>query len=412
MYLPLRFALRYVFSKKTTNAINIITMLSVFGIALGSMALICLLSVFNGFEDLLRDLIGVYKPDLHVSVKEGKVFSLSDEKLAKLEKIQGVLSYSKVLEEIALFEYDGVQNIGTIKGVDKNFLKVISMDSTIQLGRFSLGNEKSSQLAVVGATIKHTLQIKTLQSKAINVYMPKRGETKKMSLTQKPFDKKELYPSGVFSVRQVDYDNTVIANLQLVQELLSYKNGECSSIEIRTDPSVNQDQIQKEINSLLGDNYSVKNRFQQDEAFFKITNMEKWVGFLIFAFTLVLVAFNMVGALWMLVLEKRKDIANLKAMGATNALIRNIFLTEGALLSTIGVAIGTLLAIFLCLLQQYFGLVPLQNEGATFLIQAYPVSIHFFDIFVVVITVLLIGVTAALLPSLRAARIRSLVRED
>jgi lipoprotein-releasing system permease protein len=134
MYLPLRFALRYVFSKKTTNAINLISMISVFGIALGSMSLIVILSVFNGFEDLLRDLIGVYKPDLHISVKEGKVFSISEEKLKALGKIKGVVSYAGVLEEIALFEYDGIQNIGTLKGVDKNFLSVITMDSTIQRG--------------------------------------------------------------------------------------------------------------------------------------------------------------------------------------------------------------------------------------------------------------------------------------
>jgi len=411
MYLPLRFALRYVFSKKTTNAINLISIISVFGIALGSMSLIVILSVFNGFEDLLRNLMGVYKPDLHLSVKEGKVFSISNEKLAKIGKIKGVVSYTKVLEEIALFEYDGVQNIGSIKGVDKNFLAVISMDSTIQRGRFALSNEKSNQLAVVGATIEHTLQIKTLQSKALNVYMPKRGETK-MSLTNKPFDKKELYPTGVFSVRQVDYDNTVITNLEQVQELLNYKNGECSSIEIRTDPAFNQKNIQDDIINLMGADFSVKNRFEQDEAFFKITNIEKWVGFLIFAFTLVLVAFNMVGALWMLVLEKRKDIANLKAMGANNALVRNIFLTEGALLSSIGVFIGTFLAIIICVLQQEFGLVKLQNDGATFLIQAYPVSMRFFDFAVVIFTVLFIGIAASLLPAMRAARIKSLVREE
>ncbi len=411
MYLPLRFAVRYVFSKKTTNVINIISMLSVFGITMGSASLIILLSVFNGFEDILRDLMGVYKPDLHVSVKEGKVFSINDEKLKALGKVKGVIAYSKILEEIALFEYDGVQNIGNIKGVDEQFLSVSSLDSTIQRGSFSLGNKSGSQMGVVGATIEHTLQIRTMQSKPITVYMPKRGETK-MSLTKKPFDKKEIFPTGVFSVRQVDYDNTVISNLKFVQELLSYKKGECSAIEIKTDPSFNQVHIQNQILQILGDDFAVKNRFQQDEAFFKIANMEKWVGFLIFAFTLVLVAFNMIGALWMLVLEKRKDIANLKAMGASDALVRNIFLTEGALLSGIGVFIGTLLAVVLCVSQQQFGWVKLQNDGATFLITAYPVSMHFFDILIVIITVLVIGITASVLPARRAARIKSLVRED
>lgn len=411
MYLPFRFALRYIFSKKTTNAINLISIISVFGIALGSMALMVILSVFNGFEDLLRDLIGVFKPDIHVSINEGKVFSMTEEQLNKIEKVNGVISLTKVLEEIALFEYDGIQNIGNIKGVDENFIKVTSLDSTIQRGRFDIGSGNNQQLAVVGATIEHTLQIRSMQAKSLTVYMPKREETK-ISFTKKPFYQKEIYPVGVFTVRQVDYDNTVLANLNFVQELLNYKNGEISALEIKTDPTANTAQIQSDIRDILGNNYSVKNRFEQDEAFFKITNLEKWIGFLIFAFTLILVAFNMVGALWMLVLEKKKDIANLKAMGATDALVRNIFLTEGALLSGIGVLVGTFLAIILCILQAQFGLIKLQNEGATFLVQSYPVSMRFFDFIIVIFTVLIIGIGASLLPAQRAARIRSLVREE
>jgi len=412
MNLPLRFALRYVFSKKTTNAINLISMISVFGIALGSMALIVILSVFNGFEDLLRDLIGAFKPDIHVTAKEGKVFSITGEQLAKLEKIEGVVAISKVLEEIALFEYDGTQNIGSIKGVDDNFLSVIAMDSTLERGRFATYSENNKlQLGVVGATIEHTLQIRGMQANPITVYMPKRTETK-ASFTKKPFEQRELYPVGVYSVRQVDYDNTVISNLKFVQELLAYKKDEISALEIRIDPTMNPLQVQTKIKAAMGDTFFVKNRFEQDEAFFKITNLEKWVGFLIFAFTLVLVAFNMVGALWMLVLEKRKDIANLKAMGATDALVRNIFLAEGALLSSIGVAIGTVAAIIICVLQQQFGIVPLEGAGSTFLIKAYPVSMRFFDFVVVVFTVLFIGIAAALLPAMRASKIKSLVRED
>ena len=203
-----------------------------------------------------------------------------------------------------------------------------------------------------------------------------------------------------------------VENLNFVQELLNYKNGEISALEIKTDPTANTAQIQSDIRDILGNNYSVKNRFEQDEAFFKITNLEKWIGFLIFAFTLILVAFNMVGALWMLVLEKKKDIANLKAMGATDALVRNIFLTEGALLSGIGGLVGTFLAIILCILQAQFGLIKLQNEGATFLVQSYPVSMRFFDFIIVIFTVLIIGIGASLLPAQRAARIRSLVREE
>jgi lipoprotein-releasing system permease protein len=412
MNLPFRFALRYVFSKKSTNAINLISMISVFGIALGSMSLIIILSVFNGFEDLLRGLMGVFKPDILVVAKEGKVFTIEDDQLLRIGKIDGVLSISKALEEIALFEHDGIQNIGNIKGVDENFLSVIRLDSTIEKGKFATYNSsKNVQLGVVGATIEHTLQIRGVMSKPISVYMPKRTQ-QKISLSQKPFEQRELYPAGTYSVRQVDYDNTVITNIKFVQDLMAYKSGEISSLEIKTELGKNTHEIQRQIKEILGAKLQVKNRFEQDEAFFKITNLEKWVGFLIFAFTLVLVAFNMIGALWMLVLEKKKDIANLKAMGATDRLVRNIFLAEGTLLSCFGVIIGTVTAVLVCFLQQQYGFVPLEGAGNSFLIKAYPVSMRIQDIILVIFTVLLIGLGASLLPALRAAQIKSLVREE
>ena len=411
MNLALRFALRYIFSKKSTNVINLISMISVLGITLGSMALIVILSVFNGFEDLLQTLIGVFKPDIHITVKEGKVFNLNEDKIQELQKIEGVISISKVLEEIALFEYNGVQNIGTIKGVDENYLSVIALDSTIQRGKFStIRPSSNTNLAVLGSTIEHTLRIGAMNSTPIMVYMPKRKDTK-LSITKKPFEQRPIYPVGVFSVRQVDYDNTIITNLKFVQEILSYKNNELSGLILKVDPKFEKTTLKK-ISKIMGPDFDIKNRYQQDEAFFKITNLEKWIGFIIFSFTLVLVAFNMVGALWMLVLEKRNDIAHLKAMGADNVLVRNIFLIEGALLSGIGVLIGTVLAVILCLVQQEFGIIKLQNEGESFLIQAYPVSLRIFDIFIVIVTVLLIGISAASLPAFRASKIGNLVKSE
>ena len=412
MNLPFRFALRYIFSKKSTNAINLISGISVFGIALGSMALIVILSVFNGFEDLLRQLISSFKPDVHVSIIEGKVFTIKDDQIARLESIDGVEAVCKTLHEIALFEYDSYQNLGNIKGVDNQFLQVIKLDTTIERGRFDTYDAANKlQYGVVGATIEHTLHIGGLQSSPIIVYMPKREGGDKVSLGSQPFIKRELYPVGIYSVKQIDYDNGLITNLKFVQDLLAYKDDEISAIEIKIAEGANFDQVQAAIKKEMGPAFSVKNRFEQDEAFFKITNLEKWVGFLIFAFTLVLVAFNMVGALWMLVLEKRKDIASLKALGATDALVRNIFLMEGAMLSSIGVLVGSVLGVVLCILQQQFGLVQLEGSGATFLVQAYPVSMRLSDFIIVIVTVMLIGTSAALLPAMRAARIKGLLRE-
>ncbi len=330
-----------------------------------------------------------------------------------MSEIEGVAALSRSLQEIALFEYDGYQNLGIIKGVDNDFLEVIRLDTTLEQGRFATYDPNNKvYYGVVGATIKYTLHISGMQSAPVRVYMPKREGSDKVKLGNEPFLKRDLYPVGVYSVNQIDYDNGVITQLNFVQELLAYKEGEISAIEIRLEPGSSTAQVKKKIQALLGDDYWVKNRFEQDEAFFKITNLEKWVGFLIFAFTLVLVAFNMVGALWMLVLEKRKDIANLKALGANNSLIRNIFLAEGALLSAFGVIVGCSTAAVLCILQQQFGLVRLEGSGSTFIVQAYPVSMQVFDFVIVIITVMCIGVGAAWLPAMRAARIKGLLRDE
>lgn len=411
MNLPFRFALRYIFSKKSTNVINLISGISVFGITLGSMALIVILSVFNGFEDLLRDLISSFKPDLHITAKEGKVFVADQDKIKRLAEIEGVEAVTKTLNEIALFEYDGLQNLGMIKGVDDAFLNVIALDTTMQRGDYRLNSKDSdANFGVLGATVEHTLQVGSLQSSAMTVYMPKR-EKEKFSPTSQPFRKLRFFPTGIYSVKQLDYDNCAIVSLEFAQELLAYKKGEISALELKLDSEESLAKVQAEVKAVMGEEFYIKNRYEQDEAFFKITNLEKWVGFLIFAFTLVLVAFNMVGALWMLVLEKRKDIAHLKAMGASNGLVRNIFLAEGALMSILGVSVGCVLAAILCLLQQQFGLVRLEGADSSFVVQSYPVAMRFMDFVVVIFTVLIIGSLAALLPALRAARIKGLVRQ-
>jgi lipoprotein-releasing system permease protein len=197
-----------------------------------------------------------------------------------------------------------------------------------------------------------------------------------------------------------------------VQDLLAYENDEVSALEIKLNPQIAPELVKNQLQTLLGKDFSVKNRYEQDEAFFKITNLEKKVGYVIFSFTLVLVAFNMIGALWMLVLEKQKDISVLKALGANNTLIARIFLLEGTLLSFIGASIGLLLGFGLCVLQQKYGLVRLDNGGGSFIIDAYPVAMRAGDFVVVVLTVLVIGSLAALLPAIRATRVEGIIRND
>jgi len=416
MNLPFKFARRYVFSKKSTNAINIISGISVFGICIGSMALIIIMSVFNGFEGLLGNLIGNFKPDIMITPAEGKVFTPDSTELVRLADVEGVQTVSKTLEEIALLEYDGIQNIGNIKGVDDNYIQVTALDTCLRSGTYKTYDPIDNiHYAVIGSTLEYTLQIPSVTqtfSQPLTIYMPKRtGRLNPNSVTSKPFKKRKIYPSAIFAIQQPEYDNYAITNLSFVQELTSYKNGEISALEIKLKPEADGEKALAAIKAIMGDAFVIQNRYQQDEALYKITNLEKYVAFLIFAFTLVLVAFNMVGALWMLVLEKKKDISTLKSMGATNKLIRQIFLAEGFLLSAIGLFFGCILATILCYLQQEYGLVQLSGSGE-FIIDAYPVEMRFGDFVQVVITVMLIGTAAAWIPAQRASTVGNILRKE
>jgi lipoprotein-releasing system permease protein len=413
MKLAFLFAWRYIFSKKSTNAINIIAMVSVSGIALGSMALLIIMSVFNGFEDVLRDLISKFKPDIQITIAEGKTFSLDSHLYNKIKQLPNVKSAAQTLEEVALFAYDGTQILARLKGVDDNFAQVIDFDTIITNGEYKIyDTEQETHFAIVGITLETTLGVSPFRAdnRPLVTYMPKR-EGKNLSGT-KPFRQRNLYPAAIYTVKQADYDNFVITNLAFVQELLAYENHEVSAIEIKAAPNTDLAVLKMEIQNIIGNQFLIKDRYEQDEAFFKVTNLEKWVGFIIFSFTLLLVAFNMVGALWMLVLEKKKDITILKALGADNQLIRRIFLLEGALLSTLGVFIGVILAVVICVLQQQFNFVKLDNGSGAFIIDAYPVSMRFSDFLLVIFTVFVIGTIAAWLPALRAANVQNIVNND
>ena len=407
MRLPFFFAARYTFSKKSTNAINIITSLSVFGLCIGSMALIVIMSVFNGFEGLLGDLIGNFKPDIIVYPSKGKVFIPDSSKLAKLEQIEGVQLISSTIKEVALIEYNGKQNIGWIKGVDLNFKGINDLDTCIKDGTYKLNKENRIQYAIIGATLEYTLdvQLNNMESRTMAVYMPKRTK-KTLSPMSKPFKKRNLVPAGIYSILQADYDNYIITSLPFVQELTSYKKGEISALEIKIESNKKIETIQSAISDVMGDAFMVKNRFEQDEALYKITNLEKWFAFIVFSFTLVLIAFNMIGAMWMLVLEKKKDIKILKAIGATDRTVWQVFMSQGIFLSIIGVVSGSILAYIFCILQVEYGLIKLSGTGQ-FIIDHYPVEMRLSDFIKVITVVMVIGVLASLIPARKAASIAS-----
>ncbi len=394
MNFPLYIAKRYLFAKKSHNAINIISAISLAGVTIGTMALIIVLSVFNGFDHLIQTLFNSFDPDLKITVVEGKSFQTDDEKLSQLSKISGIVAWSKVMEENALLKYGEKQYIATIKGVDKNYPLINKLDSCITEGSFTLEDEKG-RYAVIGQGIEYYLQVGLKFITPLVIYVPRKSATLSMN-PENAFNQKYIYPSGVFNILQ-DYDSKyVLVPLSFTQELLD-DSLSITAIEIRTTENKNIDQIQKDVQQLFGSKFSVKNRFQQKELFYRIMKYEKWAIFMILSFILAIASFNIVGSLSMLIIEKKKDISTLHSIGADGQFLRRVFLYEGIMISFFGAFLGLCLGLIICWLQITFGIVKFPSSGS-FIINSYPVEIKALDVVFVLITVLLIGYIAAWYP--------------
>lgn len=395
--LPLVFSRKYFYSKRSANAIHYISTISILGISIGTAALILVLSVFNGFEDLITKMLNQFNPDIKVVPVEGKFFEKNQQILSKLKEIDGVLAVSQVLEEKALFESDKVQDFGTIKGVDNNYRQVASLDSTILDGQFVLSKE-NVDYAIIGFGLGNKLGSMPSQlSEPISVYSPNGDDA---GIVSQPFTRRFLYPGALFSIQQdVDYEY-MIASLAFVEDLLGKPNT-LSALELKIDPKKSVKTIQKNIQTLMGDKFAVKNRYQQEEAFLKLMNIEKWVSFAILSLTLLLVAFNMTCALWMLVLEKKSDLATLKSIGMKDNQVFRIFLNLGMLLSLVGFFTGLIVAVILYILQKTVGIVGVP-EG--FAVNVYPVEMQISDVLAILIIVSVIGFLASYFPAKMASR--------
>lgn len=392
--------------KGKKNAVHVISRISVLGISVGTAALILVLSVFNGFEDLIISLFDAFNPDVKITIAEGKTFQPDSSQIAQLEELAEVEAISKTVEEVAFFEYEGSQNFGIVKGVDKHFKTVSNVDSNLIRGMYGL-KKGETYFAVLGSGMEYKLVVNVENRlNTLNIYMPKRQRTPTLA---NAFKKRFVYPLGTFAIQQEFDDQFVLVDLDFARELLSYEN-EVSALEIKLAENANQSQAISKISAIMGEEYEVKNRYQQNEAFFKLMNVEKWIGFAVLSFTLLLVSFNMVGALWMLVLEKKKDIAILKSMGTLESKIQKIFLYKGLLLALIGGFVGVYVALIFYFFQQQFSIIQLAGS-ANLLVDAYPISLRGLDFLLVFLTVVLIGLFAAWLPSIRAKKISPMVRE-
>lgn len=395
MNLPFYIARRYLFAKKSHNIINIISIISVFGIMAGTMALIIVLSVFNGFEDLVTRLFNTFNPDLKIVAAEGKTFPSDSLLTSKLRDISGISCYTGVIEENALLRYRDKQYIVTVKGVSPTFECTSDVENNMVEGDFRLESGGVSY-AVLGQGVAYNLgiQLNDYQN-PLSLYVPRRTASRTLD-PMDAFNVMEIQPSGFFGIQQ-DFDvKYVIIPLKFARQLLDYPD-RLSAVEIRVDPSADVATVQSGLQKELGPAYIVKNRFQQEAVLFKIMKSEKLAVFAILAFILIIATFNIIGSLSMLILDKKKDISVLNSLGASPGLIRRIFMTEGLLISLSGAIIGMILGFVVCFIQMKFGIISIQNSGS-FVVEAYPVAIEWTDFVYVFLIDLAIGLLAVWYP--------------
>jgi lipoprotein-releasing system permease protein len=390
-----RIARRYLFSKKSHNAINIISGISAGGVAIGTMALVCVLSVFNGFESLISNMFSAFDPDLKITLTHGKTFDVKSNSFSELRKMKSVAVFTEVIEENALLRFKDKQMPVTIKGVSDGFERSTSIDSIMYDGKFIL-YDGAFQRAVAGVGVASTLGLGAHFIDPLYIYAPKRTSKINLLRPENSFNQIGTFVSGIFSVKQAPYDDHyLLVSIDLARNLFEYQKTTVSAVELKLAKTADPKEVQKQIKTLLGNDFQVKNRYEQQESFFKIMKIEKWITYLILCFILLIASFNIIGSLSMLIIDKKADILTLRNLGADNQLIKRIFLFEGWMISGVGALAGIGLGAMLCLLQQYFGILRL---GAGYVVDAYPVVTKVFDMLIVFGTVVIMGFLAAIYP--------------
>ncbi len=360
----------------------------------GTMALVVVLSSFNGFDSLVHSLFNSFNPDLKITPARGKTFGDTLSVLKKVKQLPEVMYGSGVVEENALLQYRKRQYIATVKGVSDNYASISGVDSMIVDGKFIL-HEKNAPMAVVGQGIAMNLGIGLNFVTPIKIYVPRR--TEHISLNpEKAFSKKYIFPSGVFAIQQ-DFDlKYIIVPLDFARDLFGYTH-ELSALELKLKPGANVKKTESTIREMLGTGFLVKNRYEQEALLYRIMKTEKWAIFLILSFILIIASFNVIGSLSMLIIEKKEDIATFRNLGGTTSLIRRVFLYEGWMISIVGAIAGVLLGLLICWIQLKFGIVKIPGNGS-FVIDTYPVNVRWADVSLVFLTVLAIGYGAAWYP--------------
>lgn len=402
------FSKRYLFSKKSRNAINIITLITSAGFAVCTAAMIIILSALNGFVGLVIALYGTFDADIKITPIQGKIIHSSDSAFVSIKKLEGIAFYNEVLEENVLLKYHDKQTIATIKAVSDGYVEATHLDTLLRDGVMLLNDTVAFCSMGTGLASKLDLNINDELS-AVSIYVPKREQFDPLN-PENSFNDKLIYPTGVFGIQQEIDEKYVLVPLQFARELLEYTD-EVSAIEIITNKGANTDELISKISKQLNNQYKVESRASQHASLYKLMNIEKWVAFLILAFVLLIVSFNLIGSLLMIVIEKKKDFSILHALGMPLPKIRNIIIGEGLLIACLGSLIGIGFGIGACVLQKEYGFIKLGGNGATFVVDSYPVALQMFDIVLTLVVALFIGFIASIYPSRTAIKIQN-IREE
>ena len=399
MNFPFFVARRYLFSKKSTHAINIISGISVIGVAIATMALVVTLSVFNGFHDLVATFFTSFDPQLKIQPAEGKTVVADDPILTQIRQLPQIEVATECVEDQALAIYHGRQAMVVIKGVDDNFSQLTHINEIlVGDGDFSL-HAADLHYGILGIRLAEELATGYAFKEPMKIYAPRRQGQFDLTDPENAFEEDELYSPGVlFNVKQAKYDKDYILTSIGFARRIFDQQGMLSSLELRLKPGSNFDAVKKEIKRLCGTRFIVKDRFEQQDDTFKIMKIEKFIAYIFLTFILMVACFNIIGSLSMLIIDKKDDVVTLRNLGASDKQIVRIFLFEGRMISAIGAVVGIIIGLLLCWAQQQFGIVALGSSSGSFVINAYPVSVHPEDIILIFITVLIVGFLAVWYP--------------
>lgn len=396
MNLPLYIAKRYLFAKKKHNAINIISAISVCGVALATLALVCTLSVFNGFHEMVEGLFTAFDAPLKITASEGKVFSQQDKRIQQIMQMPEVETSMPTIEENAMVQYKDQQLMVTIKGVDDTFSQITDIDSILYGRQEFLLHEEGVDYGILGMGVASALGTGLQFVDPLLVIAPKPHVRVNIANPGAAFARGYLHsPGSLFLVNQEKYDTQyILTSLPFARQLFGYQD-EVSAMEIKLKAGTNESRVQAKMREMLGEGFLVQNRFEQQSDVFRIMEIEKFISYLFLTFILIIATFNVIGSLSMLMVDKREDAQTLRNLGASNQLIERIFMFEGWLIAAYGAIIGIVLGVMLCLIQYHFGIISLGNN---FIVEAYPVSVHLTDILLIFITVLAVGALSVIFP--------------